>query len=448
MKTPRASIIIAAIRLIHQRASELWGQCTITDLGAWALGTGFPIDRQGQTELPYLFCKVSDMNSPGNEVKINSTANSIDGTAAREIGARIHPPGTVIFPKIGGAIATNKRRILARHSAIDNNLLGIIPNRTTDPEWLYHFLRGLDFTAYQAGTSVPALKQSVIEQIAAPRLSIEVQRCIAAFITWLECRETVARENAPNLPTQLEDVKRVIARLEMFGDRIEKACELRQQVTEEMEFIMPRASAKTYDEAAERWGLRRLDDLCQQITDGTHWTPRYVETGIPFLSVKDITSGRISFDNVRYITADEHAALIKRCKPELGDVLLTKVGTTGFAKVIDVDREFSIFVSLALLKLKRDLLDPKFTEYMLNSTRLRDYSAEGTRGVGNKNLVLKFIREFPVPVPPLPEQRRIVAELDGLQAKADALKSLQSETSAELDALMPSILDKAFRGEL
>lgn len=175
MRTLRVGIIVASSRLLHERASELWGQCTIKDLGTWALGTGFPLDHQGHTDLPYLFCKVSDMNSPGNEVRITSTANTIDGSTASEINAKIHPPGTVIFPKIGGAIATNKRRILARHSAIDNNLLGIIPNSTIDPEWLYQFLRGLDFTAYQAGTSVPALKQSVIGQLPAPSLPIDVQ---------------------------------------------------------------------------------------------------------------------------------------------------------------------------------------------------------------------------------------------------------------------------------
>ncbi len=85
---------------------------------------------------------------------------------------------------------------------------------------------------------------------------------------------------------------------------------------------------------------------------------------------------------------------------------------------------------------------------MLNSSRLRELSTSGTRGVGNKNLVLKFIRNFPMPAPALPEQRRIVTYLDDVQAKVDSLKKLQSETADELDALMPSILSRAFRGEL
>jgi type I restriction enzyme S subunit len=247
----------------------------------------------------------------------------------------------------------------------------------------------------------------------------------------------------------LTEQHRIVARIEELAAKIEEARGLRRQAVEEVIALKASTLSAAYDEAAGITGtVERLDDLCRTITDGTHVTPTYLDDGIPFLSVKDITSGTIRFDDVKFISPEEHAFLTKRCRPERDDVLLTKVGTTGFAKAIDVDREFSIFVSLALLKLDKTRLDPKYTEYMLNSSRLKDYSAAGTRGVGNKNLVLKFIREFPMPAPPLSEQHRIVAYLDELQARVDAIKRLQAETSAEMDALLPSVLDRAFKGEL
>lgn len=247
----------------------------------------------------------------------------------------------------------------------------------------------------------------------------------------------------------LDEQRRIVARIEALAAKIEEARGLRSRIIVEADALSPSLLTAAYDCAAEIAGrVERLDDLCVRVTDGTHITPSYVLEGIPFLSVKDISSGQIRFEEARLISHEEHASLTARCKPERDDVLLTKVGTTGFAKAIDTDREFSIFVSLALLKLDKSRLLPKFTEFMLNSSRLKEYSADGTRGVGNKNLVLKFIREFPMPAPPLLEQRRIVAYLDGLQAKVDALKRLQAETAAELDALLPSILDKAFKGEL
>lgn len=247
----------------------------------------------------------------------------------------------------------------------------------------------------------------------------------------------------------LEEQRRIAAKIDKLAAKIEEARGLQQKSKADLEVIWPALLGFAYDEAKSTAArVERLGDLCCQITDGTHLTPTYVDDGVPFLSVKDITSGRISFQNVKHITPEEHAILTKRCKPERDDVLLTKVGTTGYAKAIDVDREFSIFVSLALLKLDKTRLLPKFTEHMLNSSRLKEYSKEGTRGVGNQNLVLKFIREFPVPVPPLEEQRRIVSYIDELQFKIEALRRAQAESAAELDALFPSILDKAFKGEL
>ena len=91
--------------------------------------------------------------------------NYIDGNAAKRMKAAIHPAGTIIFPKIGGAIATNKRRILTRGSAIDNNCLGITFSSHITIEWAYLLMIHLDFTRYQAGTAVPALQQGTLAAI-------------------------------------------------------------------------------------------------------------------------------------------------------------------------------------------------------------------------------------------------------------------------------------------
>jgi type I restriction enzyme S subunit len=142
-----------------------WCAVPLIALGSWAIGSGFPKNEQGSETGPYFFLKVSDMNLPGNEKYVTTSNNFIDDSAARRMRARVHPPGTVIFPKIGGAIATNKRRILTRGSAIDNNCLGITFSSALNIEWAYLLLTTLDFTRYQAGTAVPALQQGVLERI-------------------------------------------------------------------------------------------------------------------------------------------------------------------------------------------------------------------------------------------------------------------------------------------
>ena len=117
-----------------------WRAVTFRKVGNWAIGNGFPEVEQGNTSGEYLFCKVSDMNLPGNEKFITSTAHTVTSEAAERLKLKLHPEGTVIFPKIGGAIATNKRRLLIQPTAIDNNCLGLTPNQTIYSEYLYIYI--------------------------------------------------------------------------------------------------------------------------------------------------------------------------------------------------------------------------------------------------------------------------------------------------------------------
>lgn len=182
----------------------------------------------------------------------------------------------------------------------------------------------------------------------------------------------------------------------------------------------------------ENWEWVSLDTICYQVTDGAHHTPVYTETGVPFISVKDLTNGSISFERTRFVSNKTHKELSTRCNPEYGDMLLTKVGTTGVARFVDIDRPFSLFVSVALLKYYQPSLDSSFFEYLLNSPLVKKQSDEGTQGVGNKNLVLKTIRAFYLPIPPMEEQKRIVAKVDKLMALCDQLE--QQLTTAYGDA--------------
>jgi type I restriction enzyme S subunit len=173
-----------------------------------------------------------------------------------------------------------------------------------------------------------------------------------------------------------------------------------------------------------------------------------VEQGVPFITVLNITSGHIDFRDHKFITEGDHRTFQQRAKAERGDVLLTKDGTIGIPCVVDTDREFSFFVSVALIKPRRSQLDGEFLAWVIRAPYLQERIKARSRGDMIRHLVLREIRDLTIPVPSLPEQRRIVAELVALRAEVDAVKGLQAETAAELDALLPSILDRAFRGEL
>ena len=161
----------------------------------------------------------------------------------------------------------------------------------------------------------------------------------------------------------------------------------------------------------DSWMWVRLGEIMNSITDGTHRTPKYSTSGIKFVSVKNMSGGFLCLDNTKFITPSEHEELIKRCNPKRGDMLLSKVGTTGVPAIVDTDEPFSIFVSVALLKFNHDCIDEKFLYYLLKSQLVQMQADDNTRGVGNKNWVLDAIAKTMVVIPPLVEQKRIVAKL-------------------------------------
>jgi type I restriction enzyme S subunit len=187
-----------------------WAWLPLGHVGIWATGCGFPMQYQGETDGEFLFCKVSDMNLPGNEVEIHTTVHKIDADVMKKIRARANPVGTVIFPKIGGAIATHKRRLVIQPTIIDNNCSGIQPIGLTDDSWLLLFLRNLDLTKYQSGTSVPAVSQGSLDpiRIGLPPLA-EQRRIVAkveqlmALVDALETQLAASRATAAHLLSAL-----------------------------------------------------------------------------------------------------------------------------------------------------------------------------------------------------------------------------------------------------
>jgi len=169
-----------------------------------------------------------------------------------------------------------------------------------------------------------------------------------------------------------------------------------------------------------------------------------VDHGIPFITVLNITSGRIRFNDHKYIDPGDHEVFKRRAKAERGDVLISKDGTIGVPCFIDTDREFSYFVSVALVKPKRAILDGEFLTYVIRAPYLQKRIKERSRGDMIRHLVLREIRDLTVPVLSLSQQRQIVLELDALQLKAEALERLQAETTTGLAAMLPTILDRVF----
>jgi type I restriction enzyme S subunit len=184
-----------------------------------------------------------------------------------------------------------------------------------------------------------------------------------------------------------------------------------------------------------------LDKLALKITDGTHHTPKYTDSGIPFLRVTDITK---SNDSKKYISKEEHLQLIKRCNPEFGDVLYTKNGTIGVAKVVDWNYDFSVFVSLCLIKLNKNLVEPKFIESFLNThLALRQAMSHSKTGTIT-NLHLIEIKKIKCPLPSLELQNQFTEKISLIEKQIELAKKELKES----ENLFNCLIQKAFKGEL
>lgn len=191
------------------------------------------------------------------------------------------------------------------------------------------------------------------------------------------------------------------------------------------------------------WASVYFEDLAYLITDGTHQTPKYVSAGRPFLSAKNVKPFRFMPENHKFVSEQHFEKYRVSRTPEKGDVLLTRVGAgIGEAAMIDTDIEFALYVSLCLIKIPTSCIIPEYLVIWLNSPEGRAYSSRRTYGKGASqgNLNLSLIRTFRIPLPPLPEQKRIVAKVDQLMDLCDNLKQQIDHSTAKQSDLLNAVM--------
>lgn len=196
----------------------------------------------------------------------------------------------------------------------------------------------------------------------------------------------------------------------------------------------------------EGWVWASVEAISTKVVDGVHKTPSYLEEGIPFVTVRNLTAGPgIDLEELNYVAAKDHAEFVKRANPQRGDLLISKDGTLGVVRAIRTDRQFSIFVSVALVK----PVDTTLTDYLelaLSSPQVQRQMVP--KGTGLVHLHLEDLREDCIPLPPLPEQARIVAEASRVMSSAGKVGSLVDASLRRGSRLRQSVLRFAFEGKL
>jgi type I restriction enzyme S subunit len=247
----------------------------------------------------------------------------------------------------------------------------------------------------------------------------------------------------------LEEQRRIVARIEELAAQIAEARSLRHQATAEISALWEKSNGLRFDgEHSRGWKCGKISEICEAIIDYRGRTPPITEEGIPHITSANIRNGRIDWRTSKFVTDATYSAFMTRGIPRPQDVLFTMEAPLGEVGVVPDARKFSLAQRVILLRPNQDIVTGDFLAKSLASPNVRrDISSRATSTTVS-GIAAKRLKEVAIRIPPLAEQRRIVAYLDGFQAQVDVLKRLQAETAAELDALLPAILDRAFKGGL
>ena len=201
-------------------------------------------------------------------------------------------------------------------------------------------------------------------------------------------------------------------------------------------------------ELPEGWCWSRLQSITSILTDGTHKTPQYSDAGYIFLSSKNVTSGKIDWDNIMYIPETLHRELYTRLAPKAGDILLAKNGTTGVAAIVDREEVFDIYVSLALIRIVHNIVNPLYVLRAIESSSIQDHFNSSLKGIGVPNLHLEHIRKTLIPIPPCTEQDRIILRADTFLSLVEQIATDETELHHLISKAKAKVLDLAIRGKL
>jgi restriction endonuclease S subunit len=173
-----------------------WPSMRLGEIAEVKSGAGFPLDRQGQLDKPIPFFKVGDMNTHGNEWEMHIFQHSISEKTRRELRASLLPAGSIIFPKVGAAIGTNKKRVLVRPGCVDNNVMAIIPGKKVLTEYLFALLATKELMDFASNSNPPSIRKTTVEDWQLPQPPLSLQKEFADRV--VEVRDLEAKQ-ATNL---------------------------------------------------------------------------------------------------------------------------------------------------------------------------------------------------------------------------------------------------------
>jgi type I restriction enzyme, S subunit len=296
-----------------------------------------------------------------------------------------------------------------------NTTLFVKDFHNNDPRFISYLLRTIDFAIHSGKSGVPGVNRNDLHELVVP-----VPR---------------TRNEQEAVAEALSDVDALIVSLQRL---LTKKRQIKQGAMQDLF-----SGTKRLAGLSGKWGECSLGKACSEIVDGTHFTPSYVDSGVPFYSVENVTAD--NFTNTKFISPEEHRILTRRCKPEKGDILLTRIGAIGDTKLIDWDVNASIYVSLALLKCS-DIVDPRFLYAYTKGKQFRkDIEERSLLNASPRKINMGDIGRVPIPIPGPDEQKAIADILEGMDKEIVSLNTKLGKNRQIRQGMMQELLTGRIR---
>lgn len=453
-----------------------WTRVSLSEVCDITSGYGFPESLQGRSEGDLPFWKVADISEgwKSGQIRLEKASNNISFDEARSLKANPLPALTTVFAKIGPSIALNRRMMLAVSGIVDNNIMGLIPNATVvDPLYLFYFSCTLRLDELSHPAKVPFIRKSSVGQILIPLPPLDEQRQIVAEIAARLERLQAANSGLKCAQEELQRQRSAILQAACTGQLVATEAEVAKTEGRSLESVQKvgqRArpgrisrdageSPATKESAAkpplpEGWAWAKIRDLGDDPTHVIRSGPYlrgqdFQETGIPVLNVACVRWGEFDESKVTWL-AQRKADELRRYRIERGDVLFTRTGSMGRCAVV-TQRQAGWLLTDHILRTRVNpaVCVPEFLviafEHISLSGRAPDAAAHmEPRGGLNKNL----LGAVEIPLPPIAEQKRIVAEVERRMMQLNALRAAIRASLDRSQELRQSILEGAFTGRL
>ncbi|MFG3095485.1 restriction endonuclease subunit S [Streptomyces sp. NPDC048202] len=382
-------------------------------------GVGFPVHLQGRTEGTYPFAKVGDISALARSgaSNLHRAKNFVNAIDVELLKSKPFPTDTIVFAKIGEAIRQNFRAILKVPALVDNNVMGVTPDREIlDARYLYHYLTSVDMYPLAQSTTVPSIRKTDLERLQVPLPPLAHQKRIVATLDQVEALRAKRRQAI----ALLDDLAQSIF-LHMFGGNAVDRAD-----------IAP---------------LSSVAHIASGITKGRKVPSGDLET-LPYMAVANVQDRRLVLSNVKEISVSPEER--SRYALEFDDLLLTEGGDpdklgrgTLWREELPVclhqNHIFRVRIS------QRDLVDPVYLNWIVSSDHGKRYfrrTAKQTTGIASINKTQ--LGAFPLPLPPLTEQLEFRRRVEQVTTE----QKVHRAHLATLDELFASLQHRAFAGTL